>query len=187
MRPSIRACGRPAAWLKEEAADRVAAKLAAAYSIKSTAVVGKLQELSLILTADERGWNLLEDLLRLQGGNRSDTLSKHAKRALKNLGEGNFFINEIFGLLNVGFVARMRRIYSVDSDCVFSSRSEFASRQMHGTHFGIRIAKLTNLYRFKVAQLFALQFSRIGLPDEITSLNEVAVQAAISNLGAPNV
>jgi len=52
--------------------------------------------------------------------------------------------------------------------------------------FAIRIAKLTNLYRFKVAQLFAYQFSRIGLPDEITALNEVAVQAAVLNLGDDN-
>ena len=46
----------------------------------------------------------------------------------------------------------------------------------------VRFARLTPLYQFKVAQLFAQQFSRIGLPDDITALADVAVEVLVSKL-----
>jgi hypothetical protein len=156
-------------WLKEETADAVAQKISSTYSVKLHDLKDKMKELSLIVNTNSFDWGLLETLISQQQGAKDEVLARYAKRALKNLGDGHFFLNEIHGLSNVGFVARMRRIYSVDAECIFPSRSEFISRSKNSPLHGVRIAKLTNLYRFKVAQLFALQYSRIGLPDEITS------------------
>ena len=169
-------------WLKEEFAPQVAAKLSTTYFAKESELRSKLEELSLIANAEKFDWNLLKEIAGLQKGKDDEILTRYGRMALKNLGDGHFFLNEVVGLTSVGFVARMRRIYSLDSDCAFPTRSEFMSCVSSPGIFGIRIAKLSDLYRFKVAQLFALQYSRIGLPDEITSLNEFAVQAAISGL-----
>lgn len=172
--------------LEEEPAD-VASKLAAAYGVKKVEFQKLLSELLAIINSPKYDLELLHKLLDCHEQSREVALTKLAKRALKNLGDGNFFLNEIVGLSEIGFVARLRRIYSIESDCVFSSQASFISRNVTANKFGIRIGRLTNLYRFRLAQLFANQFSRIGLPDEITSLNEVAVQAAISNLRWSNV
>jgi hypothetical protein len=173
-------------WLKEEPWETVTSKICSTYSVKFPDLQNKIRELWLIINATKFDWELLDTLVGFQKGNKEEFLARQAKRALKSLGEGHFFLNEISGLPNVGFVARMRRIYSLDSESVFSSQAAFLCRSQTSGLFGIRIAKLTSLYRFKVAQLFALQFSRIGLPDEITSLNEIAVEAAVSNVRGDN-
>ena len=46
----------------------------------------------------------------------------------------------------------------------------------------VRIARFTPLYRFKILQLFAHQYSRVGLPDEINDLGDLAIDDVISQL-----
>ena len=171
------------AWLREEGTQQVACRLAQTYQVKLAVLIPKLQELEVITTAEHFDINLLRNIIKVQNLNANDALAKYAKRALKALGEGSFFLNEIVDVPQIGFVARMKRIYSLDVSSVFRSISDFRLSTSHSTQSGIRVAKLTNVYRFRIAQLFAYQFSRIGVPDELTSLNEVAVQAAVANLG----
>ncbi|MBR0984578.1 hypothetical protein [Bradyrhizobium liaoningense] len=170
-------------WIREDEAKSIAERLSKTYKIKASTFLGKIEELQLIERSDFFDCALLERLIKVQGLEWTDTVQKLARRALKNIGEGHFFINEIAGLQEIGFVVRMTRIYGIDADDVFSSRPQLVIAGDQVRVRAVRIAKLTNVYRFKIAQLFAYQFSRIGLPDEITELNEVAVQAAVFEMG----
>jgi hypothetical protein len=172
-------------WVLEEDVNEVVSKLAATYSIRHGVIRPKVLELHAIAHSSEYDLQLLLRLVELQLLKKEEALAKYAKRALKGLGDGHFFINEIAGVAPVGFVARMRRTYSIGDDVVYPSIAEFRLRKPGAiaAKYAIRIARLSNLYRYKIAQLFAYQFSRIGLPDEITALNELAVQAAVLSVG----
>jgi hypothetical protein len=95
--------------------------------------------------------------------------------AKKAMGEGHFFISDLVVEHSVGFVVRMRRIYTMPEKDYFVSESEQRSRSQGDRPTAVRIARLTELYRFKVLQLFAQQYSRVGLPDEVTALSVLAI------------
>jgi len=170
-------------WVREEPHELVAKRLAETYSAKEKKLLPLLQELSEISRSPSRDSTLLLKMLGIQGRNKHDTLTKYAKDALRSLGDGYFFLNEIAGLPAIGFVARLRRIHSIGDHLLFPSLSDLRIADVVADVRAVRIARLTDLYRFRLAQLFAYQFSRIGLPDEVIALNDVAVQAAVSNLG----
>lgn len=109
-------------------------------------------------------------------------LRKQIGAAYKAIGEGHFFLNEIYGLDGIGFVVRMRRIYSIPEQYCFRSTAEHRKGGCDPQFAAIRIAKLTPLYRFKVTQLFAYQYSRVGLPDEITALKDLAIENMVEEL-----
>jgi len=94
--------------------------------------------------------------------------------AKKQMGDDHFFITEIVGDSAVGYTIRMRRIYTLPADSCFVNYSSMQSSGVSGVT-AYRISRLTPYYKFKAAQLFAHQFSRIGLPDETTALSELAV------------
>jgi hypothetical protein len=104
---------------------------------------------------------------------------EHAKRTM---GEGHFFLSEVLGLSDLGFVIRMRRIYSIPDECIFTSVSAQRSSMIDDQPTAVRFARLTPLYRFKVIQVFAHQFSRVGLPDEITALSGLAVDDLVNSI-----
>jgi hypothetical protein len=91
------------------------------------------------------------------------------------MGDDHFFLSEIVGEKKIGFVIRMRRIYTIEADRCFTSEAELRAKSSgSGTAAG-RKARLTPLYQFKVAQMFASQYSRIGLPNEITQLSQLVI------------
>jgi len=102
--------------------------------------------------------------------------------AKKSMGEGHFFINEILDNQGVGFVVRMRRIYTIPETEFFISTSEQRAHSGGNTETAVRVSRLTDVYRFKLLQLFAYQYSRVGLSDEITSLESLAVDDLIFQL-----
>ncbi|GAP23394.1 hypothetical protein GLF_0276 [Gluconobacter frateurii NBRC 101659] len=102
--------------------------------------------------------------------------------AKKNMGDGHFFINEIVDNRNVGFVVRMRRIYTIQETDFFLSAREQRAHSGGNKETAVRISRLTDIYRFKLLQLFAYQYSRVGLSDEITSLESLAVDDLIFQL-----
>lgn len=104
------------------------------------------------------------------------------KQAYENMGNGHFFVSEIVGDAEIGFVVRMRRIYTIDVTCCFPSQSSRLSSTGGSKLTAVRIARLSSPFRFKLAQLFACQFSRIGLPDDITSLSSLAIESALQQL-----
>jgi hypothetical protein len=112
-------------WLREEGVQQVACQLADTYQVKSAILIPKLQELELISQTKHFDLRLLHKLIRIQHLKIGDALAKYAKRALKSLGEGSFFLNEIVGVVQIGFVARMKRVYSLDVSFVFRSISDF--------------------------------------------------------------
>lgn len=102
--------------------------------------------------------------------------------AYKRTIEGHLFINEILGLDDIGFVIRMRRIYSIPENLCFRSMAEQRAQGSDPSRSAVRISRLTPFYRFRMAQLFAYQFSRIGLPDEITALRELSIENLVQEI-----
>ncbi len=105
---------------------------------------------------------------------------KQISVAKKNMGEGHFFISDLVDHDEVGFVIRMRRIYTIPEDRCFRSIASQRSHSGIDKTTGVRVARLTSLYRFKVLQLFAQQYSRIGLPDDLTALGDLAIDHLVS-------
>src|SRR5690606_4470775 len=99
----------------------------------------------------------------------------HITAAKKTMGDGHFFISELIDDTNVGFVVRMRRIYTLPEVDYFVSTSEQRSQSEGDRPTAVRVGRLTGLYRFKLLQLFAQQYSRIGLPDDVTALGSLAI------------
>lgn len=111
---------------------------------------------------------------------------KHARSliesAKKEMGEGHFFVSDMAGSSELGFVIRMRRIYSLPEDRVFASVAAQRLGSAGDEVSAIRIARLRPLYRFRVLQLFSHQFSRVGLPDEVTALSALAIDDLVSSI-----
>lgn len=95
--------------------------------------------------------------------------------AKKALGEGHFFISDLVDDPSVGFVIRLRRIYTLPEQDCFVSTSDQMSKSQGDKTTAARIARLTERYRFKLLQMFAQQYSRIGLNDDVTALSALAV------------
>lgn len=106
------------------------------------------------------------------------------ERAYRDMSDGHLFISDLATRPEIGFVIRMRRIHSMPEDRVFTSASAQKAGS-DGTYItAARIARLSPQYRYKLLQLFAQQFSRIGLDDEITALSSLAIDDLIANIGA---
>lgn len=111
---------------------------------------------------------------------------KHARSLIEGarntMGEGHFFVSDLIGRQELGFVIRMRRIYSLPEENVFTSVAAQRAGSGGDQVTAIRFARLQPLYRFRVLQLFAHQFSRIGLPDQVTALSVLAVDDLVANI-----
>jgi hypothetical protein len=103
------------------------------------------------------------------------------------MGDGHFFISELIDDANVGFVVRMRRIYTLPEADYFVSTSEQRSRSEGDRPTAVRVGRLTGLYRFKILQLFAQQYSRIGLPDEVTALGSLAIDDLVEQFAGVRI
>jgi hypothetical protein len=122
-------------------------------------------------------------LLSQEEAKPEDYLKRHLDAAYKQMGEGHFFINDINHLPDIGYVVRMRRIYTISTENCFKSQSEQQAKSDGKSVTARRIARLSSLYQFKIAQLFAHQYSRIGLPDEISNLNQTVMKLIAETLG----
>ena len=104
---------------------------------------------------------------------------KRIQLAYASMGDGHFFISEIVGNGGIGFVIRMRRIHTIDAARCFPSRSSCLSSTDGDKSTAVRVARLAAPFRFKFAQMFAHQFSRIGLPDEVSALSGLAIDDVV--------
>lgn len=111
-----------------------------------------------------------------KGENQGKFIRDQVTAAFKGLGEGHFFISEMKGDEDIGFVVRMRRIYSIEAGSCFNSYSDYLVKHKSQSGGAYRLCRLSPHYKFKLAQLFALQFSRIGLPNELMSLSGLAIE-----------
>jgi hypothetical protein len=114
--------------------------------------------------------------------NHKKYIKSQVTSAFKGMGDGHFFITEVKGDDDIGFVVRMRRIYSVEADSCFKSHADYQALHTSQSSAAYRLCRLSPSYKFKLAQLFALQFSRIGLPNELTSLSSLAIDNATNSV-----
>jgi len=171
-------------WLHTESVEDIALALAKSKKLSNKqleAIRQHLCRIKICSCGEKEGFSSLNEISELEKRPKS-YLEKKVNNALKQMGDGHFLINEIYGELDIGFVIRMRRIHSIDAQCCFKSMSEFRSSSSDDRNCAYRIARLIPPFRYRVAQLFAHQFSRIGLPDEVTALNSLAVDDVVETI-----
>lgn len=151
--------------------------------IKSTKeeIIKNLEKIKICLTENTRAIKIFQALCSKEA-NPSSLAKKQIEAAKKNMGDDHFFLSEIKGESSIGFVVRMRRIYTIESQRCFKSMSARQADKEDNKAAAIRIAKLTPLYSFKVAQVFSQQYSRVGLPNEITALNSLVIEDLVSSI-----
>lgn len=107
---------------------------------------------------------------------------KQLDAAKKSMGDGHFFLSEIAGQAGIGFVVRMRRIISLEAERCFKTLPSLRSNTSGTSKTAARVARLSPAYQYRIAQLFAYQYSRIGLPDETTALSYLAIDDLVSRI-----
>lgn len=107
---------------------------------------------------------------------------KQISSAKNGMGDGHFIVTDLVGESSVGFVIRMRRIYAIPEMDIYFTESDRLSKSDGSKPTATRVARLVSIYRFKVLQMFAHQFSRIGLPDELTELSSLAIDDLVAEL-----
>lgn len=165
-------------WISRDGPEVVSAALAAIDGIKRSSGPQIQREVSrlAITLRDEDGVLLQLSRLCHCESDPNAHAQKLIRVAKKAIGDGHFFISDLVDHDDIGFIVRMRRVYAIADDAYYCTIAEQRSRSSGGSSTAVRIGRLTELYRVKVLQLFAQQFSRIGLPDEITSLSDLAVE-----------
>lgn len=164
-------------WLQSSGPGDVAIKISEFQNLKkkdSDQLAVELRRLAVCLDTSLSPIDRFQALCA-SASNATAYAKTHITAAKKAMGDGHFFISEMIDDTNVGFVVRMRRIYTLPEVDYFVSTSEQMSQSEGNRPTAVRVGRLTGLYRFKVLQLFAQQYSRIGLPDEITALGSLAI------------
>ena len=164
-----------------EEAERLLTSLPMLNGKKKEQIKNLLRKIVVIRSESSSAYDRFVDLCR-----QEKNPERHARKKLleaKNaMGEGHFFVSEIVNRPEIGFVVRMRRIYSIAEKGIFSSRAQQLSQSNGNEVTAFRVARFTSLYRFKILQVFAQQFSRVGLPDEISSLGDLAIDEIVSHV-----
>ncbi|WP_426029589.1 hypothetical protein [Caulobacter sp. DWP3-1-3b2] len=169
-------------WLRDTDAEQVADALTQRAGLKKAQalkLVSELERLAICLAADKTFIARFKELCRA-AQNPQAYARTQITSAKKTMGEGHFFISDLVDHPAVGFVIRMRRIYTLPDQDLFTSTSAQRSGSGGDQATAVRVARLTPLYQFKVLQVFAQQYSRIGLPDEISALGTLAIDDLVA-------
>lgn len=97
---------------------------------------------------------------------------KTLRSAYAEIKKSHFFIPELPNQYHLGYVIRLKRIYSISENQCSTSPLPPKSAEIQGLSYGVRIGRLSANVRYRIIQLFAIQFSRIGLPNEIDILSD---------------
>jgi hypothetical protein len=176
-------------WAQTSPLDEVIRGVASVYQLKEKHVqqlTEKLEKIQMLSSTED----IFETFRKLCCSQTSPEVwtKKRLEEAKKAMGDGHFFVSEIIGVKELGHVIRMRRIYSIEADKCFTSEALQKSRTDGTGESAFRFAGFTSTYRYKIAQLFAQQFSRIGLPDDISELSKVALDELVEEItGVANV
>jgi hypothetical protein len=171
-------------WLRNDGSEHVATALVASKKLKKNQAEKLERDLGKLVICLDESASLIA---RFQALCRADSNpAKYARTqitaAKTAMGDGHFFISDLVEHPSVGFVVRMRRIYTLPERDMFQSISNQRSASSGDRPTAVRIARLTELYRVKVVQVFAQQYSRIGLPDEISALGALAIDDLVASL-----
>ncbi len=171
-------------WLRLEAAEIVAAAFGSERSLKGKQIEELKTALSSLKALCRDSESAFDKFCRAcrEDKEAERFTRKRVEEAHKNMGDGHFFVSEVADLPRLGFVVRMRRIYSIPQSQCFRTRAEALAAASGTAPVATRIASFAAPYRYRIAQLFAQQFSRIGLPDEITSLSEIALSDVVDQI-----
>lgn len=100
----------------------------------------------------------------------------------KEMGQAHLFINEIYNRSQLGYVVRLRRIYSIQADKYFRSERELLISPYSDIDGALRIARLSTVMRFRLIQIFLHHFTRVGLPDELHDMRQLIVDDVATTL-----
>lgn len=172
------------AWITTEGPEAVSKSLCASTALKrshAVAIDQEVRRLAVVLDGSVDPFTRFVSLCKVEQ-DATAYARKHLAAAKKAMGEGHFQISDLVEHSDIGFVIRMRRIYTIGESHCFSSVSEQRAKSGGAETTAARIGRLTELYRFKVAQLFAQQFSRIGLPDDVTALSSLMIDDIVAEV-----
>lgn len=176
-------------WLSTTEATAVASSIAKYKKLKvanATKLERHLERLSICLDTERTEIAKFRDICRSDP--KPETYARaQINSAKKSMGESHFLISDIVDDPSVGFVIRMRRIYTILEEYCFKSKREQMSKSQGNSPTAVRVARLTERYRFKVLQLFSQQYSRIGLPDEMTELGDLVVDDLVANFAGDQI
>lgn len=169
-------------WLGHEGVDSVIFQLCAHLVLKPKESED-LKKLIRKLSACMQGTTLkcLTDIYSLEK-NPEKYASTQLSSLKSSLGEGHLMISCIVGVEGLGFVMRMKRVFSICQELCFRSPAEHLIKSTEDAVSAVRIARLTSTYKYKAAQVFAQNFTRIGLSDEVSRLNDLAILDIVENL-----
>lgn len=165
-------------WLASAGVDAVAERIIASQTLKPRAAQqlrNDLEKLAVCLDKRQSAIDRFKALCALTANP-----AKHARSQLSaaksGMGDGHFFVSDLVGHAALGFVVRLRRVHVIAIEDVFKATSDQRSQSDGERPSAVRVGRFTPLYRFRVLQLFAQQYSRVGLPDELSTLSELAVE-----------
>lgn len=170
------------AWLRTSGVEAVTVALSSEKKLKAGQVQTLRQELQKLFDCADEASSPMTRFKALCASQPNPT--KYARTQLNaaktGMGEGHFFISDLVDHASLGFVVRLRRVYVLAAEDVFTATSDQRSRSDGHRPTAVRVARFTPLYRFRVLQLFAQQYSRVGLPDELSALSELAVEDLVA-------
>lgn len=172
-----------ASWLVQVGPDEVFEKLKPDLDLKKN----QLEELGKLLRKlhacfQGKSFECLKAIYSLEANPE-----KHAQTQLSalksNLGEGHMMISSITGTSDLGFIIRMKRVFSIDRILCFESPAvHLLNFRDYESPAAVRVARLASPYKYKLGQIFAQSFTRIGLSDEISRLSDLAILDIVENL-----
>lgn len=176
-------------WLSQEGLEDVLGKLKPDLNLKKK----QLDEFEryvrkLHASLSGTGFECLKSIYALE--NNPEKYAHTQLSALRaSLGEGHMMISSVVGIPDLGFVVRMKRVFSIDQNLCFRTSADYLLRfRDYDAAAAVRVARLASTYKYKFGQLFAQSFTRIGLSDEISRLSDLAIMEIVENLrGVKNV
>lgn len=167
-------------WIKEVTPEEIIDALCGEVNHKNALEIRRQVDVAHICLTCEDGFNAIR-LLASKENKPEKFLADRVKEALKHAEESHLFISEIPGEVELGFLVRLKRIYSMEERDCFKSKAQHNARAPDIGWSAYRTAKLTGPMKYKFVHLFAHQFSRVGLPDETESYANLVVQAFVDS------
>lgn len=90
------------------------------------------------------------------------------------------FLPEIPNVDGIGFVVMLREIFGIQQQEVFSS--EFLGKISNNDGHYYRVARLSDVFRYSIAQKLSFLFSRIGIPVELENQQKEAAAIAANEV-----
>jgi len=118
--------GNLLSWIQNGEQVEIIDRLTKSFSLNakaSTNLSKNLEKLELCTDPNSNSLLIFQSLCQLEN-EPEHFAKKKIGQALSNLGDGHFFISELVSDARLGFIIRMRRIYSIDASRCYRSNTE---------------------------------------------------------------